>query len=153
MKGLDPAFPLYILGDASNRLNQNDAKFVDVIHTDGGVLGFPWPLGDADFFPNGGTPLQPGCAEQEISKNRWLTVVVGCSHQRAWEYFVESVRRPEAFLADRCEFKKDNQPQPGECETGVKAYMGLHANEKLRGKFYLTTNENTPYGRNFPIQK
>lgn len=73
--GLDPAFPLYMFGDSTNRLSPNDANFVDVIHTDGGVLGYPWPLGHADFFPNGGVPLQPGCAEQEISKNRWLGVI------------------------------------------------------------------------------
>lgn len=39
------------------------------------TLGYPWPLGHADFFPNGGVPLQPGCAAQEIAKNRWLGVI------------------------------------------------------------------------------
>lgn len=42
-------------------LTANDAEFVDVIHTDGGLLGFPIPLGHADFYPNGGRGLQPGC--------------------------------------------------------------------------------------------
>lgn len=42
-------------------LTPTDAEFVDVIHTDGGVFGFPVALGDADFFPNGGFPAQPGC--------------------------------------------------------------------------------------------
>lgn len=139
------------MGDASNRLSENDAKFVDVIHTDGGVLGFPFPLGDADFFPNGGIPLQPGCAEQEISKNRWLTVIIGCSHQRAWQYFVESLRRPQAFLVDRCEPKNTNEIQINECDETIPAYMGINANEKLRGKFYLRTNSDTPYGKNFPV--
>lgn len=74
-KGLDPAFPLYMFSSPSSRLSATDAKFVDVIHTDGGVLGFPWPLGHADFFPNGGIPLQPGCAKQELSKNRWFGVI------------------------------------------------------------------------------
>lgn len=59
----------------SSRLSASDAKFVDVIHTDGGVLGYPWPLGHADFFPNRGIPLQPGCAKQEISKNRWFNII------------------------------------------------------------------------------
>ncbi len=39
------------------------------------MLGYPWMLGHADFFPNGGIPLQPGCAAQEIAKNRWLGVI------------------------------------------------------------------------------
>lgn len=73
--GLDPAFPLYVFSSPSTRLSATDAKFVDVIHTDGGVLGFPWPLGHADFFPNGGIPLQPGCAKQELLKNRWFNVI------------------------------------------------------------------------------
>lgn len=73
--GLDPAFPLYVFSSPSSRLSSSDANFVDIIHTDAGLLGYPWPLGHADFFPNGGTPLQPGCARQEISKNRWLSVV------------------------------------------------------------------------------
>lgn len=75
MLGLDPAYPLYVFSGPSARLTASDAKFVDIIHTDGGVLGYPWAIGHADFFPNGGTPLQPGCVEQEISKNRWFNVI------------------------------------------------------------------------------
>lgn len=44
-----------------NRLDPTDALFVDVIHTCGGVLGYFSTLGHADFYPNGGTPSQPGC--------------------------------------------------------------------------------------------
>lgn len=47
-------------------LTSTDAEFVDVIHTDGGVLGFPFPLGHADFYPNGGTSRQPGCDVETI---------------------------------------------------------------------------------------
>lgn len=43
-------------------LTSSDAKFVDVIHTDGGIFGFPNPIGHADYYPNGGRPLQPGCS-------------------------------------------------------------------------------------------
>lgn len=59
--GLDPAYPLFKHFKAELRLNEGDAMFVDVIHTDGGVLGFPSRVGHADFYPNGGKPLQPGC--------------------------------------------------------------------------------------------
>lgn len=72
---MDPAFPLYMFGGDTGRLSYNDAKFVDVIHTDGGIFGYPWALGHADFFPNGGTPLQPGCVQEETSKNRWLGII------------------------------------------------------------------------------
>lgn len=73
--GLDPAFPLYMFVDPLSRLSADAADFVDIIHTDGGVLGSPWPSGHADFFPNLGIPLQPGCAKQELSKNRWYSIL------------------------------------------------------------------------------
>lgn len=69
-----------MFGGDTARLSHTDAKFVDVIHTDGGVFGYPWALGHADFFPNGGTPLQPGCVQEESSKNRWLGIIRTCIH-------------------------------------------------------------------------
>lgn len=72
--GLDPALPLYDFQSKNQRLCPSDAAFVDVIHTDGGVLGLPFPMGHADFFPNGGKGLQPGCVEQQIQKQQWLGV-------------------------------------------------------------------------------
>ncbi|CAB0006542.1 unnamed protein product, partial [Nesidiocoris tenuis] len=57
---MDPAMPL-IVGDSSYRLDSSDAKFVDVIHTSIYYLGVYKPTGHADFYPNGGGPLQPGC--------------------------------------------------------------------------------------------
>lgn len=60
--GLDPAKPFFQLLTGNNgRLDASDAEFVDIIHTCGGALGFSASLGTADFFPNGGTPSQPGC--------------------------------------------------------------------------------------------
>lgn len=61
--GLDPALPLFSLADEEDRLSKDDADLVVVIHTDGGVAGFMDPVGDIDFFPNGGKPPQPGCIE------------------------------------------------------------------------------------------
>ena len=58
--GLDPALPLFTLGNKDARLDKHDARHVEVIHTCGGYLGFASPLGHIDFYPNGGT-RQPGC--------------------------------------------------------------------------------------------
>ncbi|KAF2900653.1 hypothetical protein ILUMI_05532 [Ignelater luminosus] len=65
--GLDPAGPLFEIPSKSPeyRLSKEDAKFVDIIHTDGGIFGFKASIGHADFFPNGGTAIQSGC---EITK-------------------------------------------------------------------------------------
>lgn len=48
--------------DTQRRLCETDAEYVDVIHTDSGILGFPRSLGHADFYPNGGKAMQPGCS-------------------------------------------------------------------------------------------
>lgn len=62
ISGLDPAGPIYCGSTTDNHaLKSSDAHFVDVIHTDGGVFGCILPLGDADFYPNGGKRPQPQC--------------------------------------------------------------------------------------------
>ncbi|XP_049288942.1 phospholipase A1 [Anopheles funestus] len=152
--GLDPAFPLYVFEKASQRLSPKDAEFVDVIHTDGGLLGYPWPLGHVDFYPNGGVPLQPGCAQQELAKNRWLGVFIGCSHARAWQYFAESLTRPQGFLCDRCEPNETTGTGTGRssrdtanCTMAGNVFMGMYTDRTLRGKFYLSTNPQPPFGK------
>ena len=62
-KGLDPAFPCFEKAGADQILEISDAEFVDIIHTNAGFLiekrlGFPFSLGHADFWPNGGS-IQP----------------------------------------------------------------------------------------------
>ncbi|XP_048003434.1 uncharacterized protein LOC125239791 isoform X1 [Leguminivora glycinivorella] len=59
--GLDPAGPLFCKLPLEQRLDPSDAEFVDVIHTDAGIFGFPVSLGHADFYPNAGISPQPGC--------------------------------------------------------------------------------------------
>ncbi|XP_016968179.1 pancreatic lipase-related protein 2 [Drosophila biarmipes] len=141
---LDPALPLFEGNSSNRRLTPSDARFVDVIHTDGGLLGNPAAMGHADFYPNGGRPLQPGCAKQNIANN-WLGIIVGCSHQRAWEYFVESVAQPRGFPAQRCEPSE----MIGVCREpgGGPAFMGMGADPRIRGKFFLDTNDAKPFGR------
>lgn len=56
---MDPAEPLFTDAETVVRLDRNDAKFVDVVHTDTvpitrGGLGMPGAIGHVDFYPNGG---------------------------------------------------------------------------------------------------
>lgn len=44
-----------------DHVTDKDAAFVDVIHTDAGGYGAPVRTGTADFWPNGGKSIQPGC--------------------------------------------------------------------------------------------
>lgn len=69
--GLDPAGPGWNGKSADERLSEDDAVFVEAIHTDGNFLGYGERLADADYFPNGGTATQPGCA---LSKFLYSTI-------------------------------------------------------------------------------
>ena len=60
LSGLDPASLYFITDRTSFRLDESDAQYVDVIHTDAGVFGTSLASGHTDFWPNGGSS-QPGC--------------------------------------------------------------------------------------------
>jgi len=72
--GLDPANPLFT-GGASGRLASGDATLVDTIVTDGDGLGLLNPIGDVNFYPNGGRRVQPGCGIFDIGGEPvWVNV-------------------------------------------------------------------------------
>ncbi|XP_072761336.1 hepatic triacylglycerol lipase-like isoform X1 [Anoplolepis gracilipes] len=73
--GLDPAYPLYMNTGEEGHLTWADAAFVDVIHTDGGNLGFPQPLGHVDFYPNGGSRRQPGCDLRSLLRMSFRRII------------------------------------------------------------------------------
>lgn len=58
--GLDPAGPMFFVNDKM-RISQDSAEFVDIIHTARWMEGVNYQVGHVDFYPNGGTPIQPGC--------------------------------------------------------------------------------------------
>lgn len=105
---LDAAQPAFEDQAAEVRVAPGDARFVDVLHTNGVPfiptlgLGVMHPIGDVDFYLNGGT-VQPGCfvpklpPVQSIMDLAAIPVSVlgdmlSCSHRRAIEYFIETVR-------------------------------------------------------------
>ena len=57
---MDPAGPKFTNEEKDFRLDESDASYVDVIHTNAGFLGTNQRVGDIDFYPNGGSH-QPGC--------------------------------------------------------------------------------------------
>uniref|UniRef100_A0ABD2WYU5 phospholipase A1 n=1 Tax=Trichogramma kaykai TaxID=54128 RepID=A0ABD2WYU5_9HYME len=91
--GLDPAMPLFVTVSKHDKLDADDALFVDVLHTNAFVQGKLEPSGHLDFYMNGGVN-QPGCWEK---RNPF-----GCSHHRAAEYFAESINSPVGFWGWPC---------------------------------------------------
>ncbi|XP_047357407.1 pancreatic lipase-related protein 2-like [Vespa velutina] len=137
--GLDPASPLFetISGivDPEFRLDPTDAQFVDVIHTSGPAFGFLAPLGHADFYPNNGEFPQPGCS--------FLPTITYCSHSRAHQFMTESIGSTAGFKARTCESWE--KYKDGCCNYNPIVLMGEYASTSLRGRFYLSTNDEPPF--------
>ncbi|XP_060527866.1 lipase member H-B-like [Cylas formicarius] len=93
--GLDPALPGFSVGLVEGgTISAEDAQFVDIIHTCAGFLGYKEPLGHVDFYPNGGTPPQPGCTILEL--------VEACSHGKSWKIFASSLLNTDQHMAYKC---------------------------------------------------
>ncbi|XP_045774010.1 phospholipase A1 VesT1.02-like isoform X1 [Maniola jurtina] len=128
--GLDPAGPCFSNIDTGARLDASDAEYVDVIHTNGGMLGLKEPVGHKDFYPNNGMS-QPGCFFST------------CDHSRAWELFAESINSPDHFPARKC--VNWTMFQNGLCTRNDVTYMGLNSGPGNSGSYFLTTGSSTPY--------
>ncbi|XP_030026714.2 uncharacterized protein LOC115444885 [Manduca sexta] len=159
--GLDPAGPLFEFQDPRARLDRSDAKFVDVIHSNGetlifGGLGAAQPLGHVDFYPNGGR-VQHGCSNLFVGAVSDLVLPWAaaspegrslCNHRRAYKFFTDSVSPKchfpafpcsdyDSFLEGRC-FPCDGSRRCGN--------MGYYADRSLgRGQLYLLTREEEPF--------
>lgn len=119
--GLDPASPLFRYANVNGRLADTDAEYVETIQTCGGYLGFSAPLGNASFFPNGGTS-QVGCG--------W-DLSGGCAHSRAFEYYVESLQQSNGFYSLQC--SSTSGLRRGNCRT-VNEKLILMGGEPLMRK-------------------
>ncbi|CAD7079339.1 unnamed protein product [Hermetia illucens] len=135
--GLDAALPLFFISEPSKRLAKGDALYVESIHTDGGILGFEEPIGNASFYPNYGND-QPGCG---------LDLTTACSHARSCTYFAESLSSPDEFLAVKC--PEYSEITGRDCSTrGATARMGgqpSNYGRGVEGMYYLPVNSNYPY--------
>ncbi|XP_026834495.1 lipase member I [Drosophila erecta] len=140
---LDPAKPLYLVNDTAQKLDPTDAKFVDVVHTDVMMLGLLEPVGHVDFYLNMGVS-QPNCGPIDKMETHF------CYHNRAVEYYAESISSPSGFYGFYC-------PNFKSFATGICApekniqLMGYHVRSEARGRYFLETNNSPPYakGANF----
>ncbi|XP_061164506.1 uncharacterized protein LOC133173538 [Saccostrea echinata] len=131
--GIDPAGPFFNTKGSDARLDETDAHFVDVIHTDGGGLGYLNALGHLDFYPNGGQS-QPGC-------------LLTCSHSRAYELFTESILSNQTFKAWECDTLDQCKTGKGiDTDTSEDNRMGFYVDDTKKYKmYYLRTNKASPY--------
>jgi hypothetical protein len=119
--------------------------FVDVIHTNSGSLldgdlSFEEPLGDADFYPNGGSQ-QPGC--QRLIEFEGIS---SCNHDRSHDLFIDSITSESTdFNSYPC--ASDDDFESGNCFSCGSGCnnMGLYANSNATGTFYLATRAEAPF--------
>ncbi|XP_076440632.1 pancreatic lipase-related protein 2-like [Babylonia areolata] len=160
--GLDPADPNFSYQPTEVRLDSSDARWVDVIHTDGapfttyGGYGTLQPMGDIDFYPNGGQN-QPGCHSDTSVYNfvsdayrEGMTnaeYAMACSHDRSIMLFLKSITSNCSFIAYQCASAEDFRA--GEClRCGNRPCpsMGYRADMyKRSGQFYLNTLSHPPF--------
>ncbi|KAJ8951113.1 hypothetical protein NQ318_021557 [Aromia moschata] len=135
--GLDPAGPLFLRTDTRTRLDPTDAKFVQVIHTNAGLLGVNFDSGHSDYYPNGGSS-QPGCI---------LDVAGSCAHSRSYIYYAESISNGEnKFIASQC--KNYLRYKLGRCSANEASLMaGYTVDKKVQGSYYLETNSRSPFAK------
>jgi hypothetical protein len=163
--GLDPAGPYFEFSDIRVRLDPTDAKFVDVIHSDGAStlqlgLGLMQNLGHVDFYPNGGKD-QPNCAQ---TSNKLLGAIFGlvtfdidgienavaCNHMAAVHFYTSSIEKQDCnFSAYPCSSLNDFKGAKClSCSIKGCNHMGHWASENNdQGSLYLTTQDATkkPY--------
>lgn len=119
VSGLSPARQGW--NSRSGRLNNEDAQYVEVIHTDSnGVLGHGLneAIGHVDFFVNGGS-RQPGC----FLNNR-------CNHEYSWKIFALSI--VQNIFGNHC--RNRLQVRLNTCRRGDALIMG---NIQLNKKGYV----------------
>jgi len=160
--GLDPAKPFFEFATEEGRIDKSDGEFVDIIHTNSGnlwegCLSIPKPLGHVDFYPAGGSH-QPGCTEICFGlacANATIDDLIkgGCSHERANQYFRESIRSNAGasgteFLASQC--NSYEEWGAGICCSSEqeKSVMGEWLEPfipSFSSQFFLSVGEEAPY--------
>ncbi|XP_077970899.1 inactive pancreatic lipase-related protein 1-like [Styela clava] len=153
--GLDPADPYFQGTPIIVRLDPTDARYVDVIHTDGDpFLSMGWgmidPVGHADFYPNGGVD-QPGCPGNEVEDGQWWKVA--CSHERAHDLLIDSIINPDKPMRGyRCaDYQTFLEGKCNTCDANGCPALGYYSNEVASSsetlvKYFLTTASESPYG-------
>nr|XP_056704339.1 phospholipase A1 member A [Euleptes europaea] len=149
--GLDPAGPRYTRASKEERLDPEDALFVEAIHTDADKFGIRIPVGHIDYYVNGGQD-QPGCPRFITSGYNSMI----CDHMRAVHFYISVLEDScpmiafpcssyKAFLAGHCVSCTDSV-LPSCPTVGLLDNGGINMESLPREvKVYLATSASAPY--------
>ncbi|XP_075970583.1 pancreatic triacylglycerol lipase-like isoform X2 [Anticarsia gemmatalis] len=119
-------------------LSSDAANIVEVLHATAGIRGYDYPLGDIDFYPNGGS-AQNGCGAN-----------VDCSYTYAYAFYAESIRQTQdggnRFVGTKCDSYENAIAM--EC-TGARdaVFGGLSDKSGASGIYVFSTNTVPPFAR------
>lgn len=149
---MDPAGPYFDSLPREVRLDQSDAQFVDVIHTNAkSVLQFGFgttePSGHVDFYPNGGKN-QPHCSDQrklqEFSVDSLMNGVSNfafCDHRQSVQFYIEAIRNTRCTpIAYTC--KDYDTYLTGTCSDANGQYAVLGPKAELFKDLLMSSNDN-----------
>ncbi|XP_059048083.1 pancreatic triacylglycerol lipase-like [Achroia grisella] len=119
-------------------LKASDAGVVEVLHTTAGVYGYDYPLGDIDFYPNGGA-FQNGCGSDRT-----------CSHTLAYAFYAESFTSQEEganeFVGTAC--TNYESAIASTCDGQRDAIFGGRRDKSgISGIYNFLTNPTSPFAR------
>ena len=153
--GLDPAGPIWdynddlLQQDPNLRLNKDDALHVEVFHTDAKGLGSMYPLGDLDFYINGGN-IQPMC--KQLGN---LLDMHSCCHAMAWQFYetLNKVDSPRCNAIWKCpnssesqltaiENEIPSQLESQNCVTSAAIKVG-DLDSRGQGVYWIDVDENS----------
>ncbi|XP_075147674.1 phospholipase A1-like [Haematobia irritans] len=134
--GLDAAKTLFDYKKPEGRLAETDGDYVQAIHTDAGLATFVEPLGNADFYVNGGSN-QPFCPLPEFFGI--------CSHALSTIYYAEVLGLND-FGSIRCDdYHHAVDQNCGSVFSGVR--MGArNPEDEVPGVFYVPVRSKYPFG-------
>jgi len=153
LTALDPAGPRWVMGNlcppipylAENVLRKEGMEYMDIIHTNSGLkpstatvwptLGMRAPVGDIDFYPDGGQ-WQEGCNDRLVGGGNMGTP---CSHNRAVKYFYWSIKEPDMFPSKRCDDWNGDCKNRDGSNDGAEVMMGEFVDQQERGYFWRNT--------------
>ncbi|KAJ2947738.1 hypothetical protein O0L34_g9513 [Tuta absoluta] len=119
-------------------LNPDDAGVVEVLHATAGSLGYDYPLGDLDFYPNGGLN-QNGCGAD-----------TSCSHTYAYAFYAESltseVNSGDSFVGTKCESYEEAIALGCSGEQDI-VFGGSSVKSNVSGIYTFQTNISPPFAR------
>ncbi|KAI5639765.1 lipase domain-containing protein [Phthorimaea operculella] len=119
-------------------LSPDAAGVVEVLHATAGTLGYDYPLGDLDFYPNGGSN-QNGCGADS-----------SCSHTYAYAFYAESltseVNGGNSFVGTKCDSYGQAVIQACSGEQDV-VFGGSAVKSGVSGIYTFQTNFAPPFAR------